>query len=80
MSPFTDKVLIEKAKAGTKKILVFAPSFVADCLETKVEIEYEYGELFHENGGEELQMVDSLNDTPEWIDGLEQIITELCEK
>ncbi len=80
MSPFTDRVLIEKAKAGIKKILVFAPSFVADCLETKVEIEYEYGELFHENGGEELQMVDSLNDTPEWIDGLEQIITELSEK
>jgi len=77
MSPFTDKVLIEKAKSGTKRILVFAPSFVADCLETKVEIEYEYGHLFRENGGEHLQMVESLNDSRIWIDGLEQMLTEL---
>jgi len=77
MSPFTDKVLIEKAKSGTKRILVFAPSFVADCLETKVEIEQEYGHLFKENGGEHLQMVESLNDSRIWIDGLEQMITEL---
>lgn len=77
MSPFTDKVLIEKAKSGTKRILVFAPSFVADCLETKVEIEYEYDELFREHGGEHLQMVESLNDNKAWIDGLEQLITEL---
>ena len=77
MSPFTDKVLIEKAKTGTKRILVFAPSFVADCLETKVEIEYEYGHLFKEHGGEHLQMVESLNDNAAWIDGLEKIIKEL---
>ena len=77
MFPFTDKVLIEKAKSGTKRILVFAPSFVADCLETKVEIEYEYGHLFKEHGGEHLQMVDSLNDNEAWIDGLEQLITGL---
>ena len=77
MFPFTDKVLIEKAKSGTKRILVFAPSFVADCLETKVEIDYEYGHLFKEHGGEHLQMVDSLNDNEAWIDGLEQLITGL---
>jgi protoporphyrin/coproporphyrin ferrochelatase len=77
MSPFTDKVLTEMAKNGTKRILVFAPSFVADCLETKVEIEYEYGELFLEHGGEHLQMVESLNDNKAWIDGLEQLITEM---
>ncbi len=77
MSPFTDKTLIEKAKAGTKKILIFAPSFVADCLETTVEIEYEYDHLFREHGGEQLQMVESLNGNNAWIDGLEQMIREL---
>ena len=80
MSPFTDKILIEKAKSGTKRILVFAPSFVADCLETKVEIEYEYGHLFKEHGGEHLQMVESLNNNPAWIDGLEQLINELGQQ
>lgn len=77
MSPFTDKTLIEKAESGTKKILIFAPSFVADCLETTVEIEYEYGHLFRKHGGEHLKMVESLNANKAWIDGLEQMITEL---
>lgn len=74
MSPFTDKVLIKKAKEGVKKILVFAPSFVADCLETKIEIEKEYQHLFKAHGGEHLQLVESLNDQDCWIEGLEQII------
>ena len=77
MSPFTDRILIEKATTGTKRILVFAPSFVADCLETKVEIEVEYTHLFRQQGGESLQMVESLNDSKAWIDGLEQMIIEL---
>jgi protoporphyrin/coproporphyrin ferrochelatase len=74
MTPFTDKNLIKRAKEGHKKVLVAAPAFVADCLETTVEIGYEYKELFIENGGEVLQMVDSLNDSPRWIDAIEEII------
>jgi ferrochelatase len=74
MSPFTDKMLIQKAKEGVKNILVFAPSFVADCLETKIEIEKDYQLLFGEYGGENLQLVESLNDNDSWIEGLEQII------
>ena len=76
MAPFTDEMVIQKAKAGIKRILIFAPSFVADCLETKVEIGIEYGHLFQSFGGEHLQMVESLNDHTFWIDGLEQIITD----
>ena len=74
MSPFTDKVLIKKAEEGIKNILVFAPSFVADCLETKIEIEKDYEILFRKHGGGHLQLVESLNDHDSWIDGLEQII------
>lgn len=75
MTPFTDKNLIGRAKQGNKKVLVVAPAFVADCLETTVEIGWEYKELFIENGGEELQMAESLNDSPVWIDALEEILT-----
>jgi len=74
MTPFTDKNLISRAKQGNKKVLVAAPAFVADCLETTVEIGWEYKELFMENGGEKLQMVESLNDSPRWISGLEEIL------
>ena len=75
MIPFTDVVLVKKAKEGIKKILIFAPAFVADCLETKVEIGDEYKLLFKKHGGEDLQLVESLNDHDCWIEGLNQIIT-----
>ena len=75
MTPFTDVVLVKKAKEGIKKILIFAPTFVADCLETKVEIGDEYKLLFKKHGGEDLQLVESLNDHDCWIEGLNQIIT-----
>jgi len=74
MTPFTDQNLVSRAKQGKKKILVAAPAFVADCLETTVEIGWEYKELFLENGGEQLQMVESLNDSPQWIDAIEEIL------
>lgn len=74
MTPFTDNNLISKAKQGYKNILVVAPSFVADCLETTVEIGYDYKELFIENGGQNLQLVESLNDSPRWINAMEEIL------
>jgi protoporphyrin/coproporphyrin ferrochelatase len=76
LSPFTDELLLGKLKEGKKNILVLAPSFVTDCLETIVEIGEDYGELFKENGGETLQMVDSLNAEPQWIEAMLKIIDE----
>jgi len=75
MTPFTDKNLINRAKLGNKNVLVVAPSFVADCLETTVEIGLDYEELFVKNGGEKLQLVESLNDSPRWISALEEILS-----
>ena len=67
-------MVIEQAKKGAKKLLVFSPSFVADCLETTIEIADEYQELFEEHGGEKVQLVESLNDHPAWIDALEDLV------
>lgn len=74
LEPFSDKVIIEKAKEGAKKILVFSPAFVADCLETNVEIGVEYQELFEEHGGEKVQLVESLNDHPLWVNTLKKMV------
>ena len=74
LEPFTDKVIIEHAKKGTKKLLVFSPAFVADCLETIVEISHDYSELFKANGGSHLQLVESLNDHPRWIQTVKNMI------
>ena len=80
MTPFTDKNLIDRARQGNKNILVTAPAFVSDCLETTVEIGWEYKELFIANGGEKLQMVESLNDSPRWIEALEEILGPYLEQ
>ena len=76
LNPFTDETLIELAKAGKKRVLVVAPSFVADCLETIVEIGHDYQRLFEEYGGETLQLVESLNDHPLWIKTLGELAQE----
>lgn len=76
MEPFADKVVIEQAKKGARKLLVFSPAFVSDCLETSIEIGYEYNELFRENGGEHLQLVESLNVHPSWVDAVSSMISE----
>ena len=75
LSPFTDKLVENLAKRGYKKVLITAPSFVADCLETIVELEDEYQELFKEHGGEELTLVRNLNDSDEWVDVITKIIS-----
>lgn len=74
MTPFTDKNLISRAQKGNKRVLVAAPSFVADCLETTVEIGWEYKEMYAANGGEKLQMVESLNDSPQWIRAMAEMV------
>lgn len=76
LTPFSDKVVEELAKKGAKKILMFSPAFVADCLETLIEIGSEYQEIFEEHGGEKVQLVTSSNDHERFIDGLEAMINE----
>ncbi len=73
LEPFSDKVIIEQAKKGAKKLLVFSPAFVADCLETTIEIGVEYQQLFEKYGGEKVQLVESLNDHPLWIKALKEL-------
>ena len=76
LRPFSDDVIVERGKAGDKKLLVFSPAFVADCLETLIEIGEEYQEIFEEHGGEKVELVPSLNDHPSWVEGLEDLIRQ----
>lgn len=74
IKPYSDHVLVDLAKGGVKKLLVFSPAFIADCLETTIEIGVEYTHIFKENGGEKLQLVESLNDSDKWIECLKGIV------
>jgi len=74
LTPFSDKVVEDWARKGAKKLLVFSPAFVADCLETIIEIGEEYQEIFEKFGGEKVQLVPSSNSNKLFIDGLEELI------
>jgi ferrochelatase len=79
IKPYTDLVLPELAKKGIKKVAVFSPAFVADCLETSEEIAIRGKESFLAAGGEELMLVPSLNAEAYWADAVCQILKE-CTK
>ena len=74
IKPYTEQLLKELAEKGLKRVTVFCPSFVADCLETIEEIGITAAKNFRKNGGEDLQLVPSLNNHPEWVEALAQII------
>jgi ferrochelatase len=74
LKPYSDKIVKELAEKGAKKILVFSPAFVADCLETIHEIGTEYQEIFEEHGGHKITLVPSLNASEEWVKALEEMV------
>ena len=76
LRPFSDEIIKNRGKKGDKKILCFSPSFVADCLETIIEIGDEYQEIFEEYGGEKVQLVESLNDSETWVKCLSKMVKE----
>jgi ferrochelatase len=65
--PYTDVVIPRLAAEGKKRLVVFSPAFVADCLETVEEIGMRAKEQFLAAGGEQLTLVPSLNATPAWV-------------
>ncbi len=76
IKPYSDLIIKELAESGIKSILTFSPAFVSDCLETTIEIGEEYRELFEEYGGEKWQLVESLNDSENWIELLSELVKE----
>jgi ferrochelatase len=74
IKPYTDDVVKDLAKEGKKNVLAFSPAFVSDCLETTIEVGEEYREMFEEFGGKHWQLVESLNNSPLWIELLEDLV------
>ena len=74
IEPFSDVILVDLAKAGTKRLAVFCPAFVADCLETLEEIAIRAKEDFLAAGGEDLILIPSLNSTPRWVDAVVDLV------
>ena len=72
--PFTDEVLDELAAKGVRRLAVYCPAFVADCLETLEEIGIRAREQWRGCGGDDLLLVPSLNASPVFAATLASII------
>lgn len=78
--PYTDVVVPELAKRGVRRLLVYCPAFVADCLETLEEIGIRGRQLFLDAGGESLTLVPSLNASPAWADAVVTLVRRQAER
>jgi ferrochelatase len=75
LEPATDATLEAYPKQGVKRIAVAAPGFSADCLETLEELGIRGRETFERAGGERFALLDCLNDSPEGMTMLQQLVT-----
>jgi len=74
LTPSTDSIVKSLAKKEIEHLVIVSPAFVADGLETLEELDIEAREIYAENGGGEMTVVNCLNDNSEWIQGLKSLI------
>jgi ferrochelatase len=70
LQPYTAPTLEALGKAGTRRVDVICPGFVADCLETLEEIAIEGKASFLANGGKEYHYIPALNEDHVWLAAL----------
>jgi ferrochelatase len=75
LEPATDATLAAYPRNGVRGIAVATPGFSADCLETLEELGIRGRETFRRAGGEKFALLDCLNDSPEGVAMLEQLIS-----
>lgn len=74
IKPYTDQVVADLGRKGKKRLLVFEPSFTADCLETLEEISIRAQATFLESGGEKLMLVPSVNSSDAWVEAARDLV------
>ncbi len=74
LQPYTSDVIEDLARKGVKRLAVITPGFSSDCIETLEEMGIQGAEVFEENGGEQFAALPCLNDSPESIAALSDIV------
>lgn len=75
LQPYTDETLAALPGQGVKSVDIVCPGFSADCLETLEEIALGNREHFLAAGGESYRYIPALNDRPDHIAALADLIT-----
>ena len=76
LQPYTDQTVQQLAEQGVKSLEVVCPGFSADCLETLEEIAMQNAEIFRHHGGDSLTYIPALNDSPDHVRFLSELIME----
>jgi len=76
LEPYTDYTLRAWAGEGVRRVDVLCPGFSADCLETLEEIAILNRDVFLKAGGERLRYLPALNDRPDHIAALSDLIVQ----
>jgi ferrochelatase len=76
LKPYTMEVMQQLGAKRVRRIDVFCPGFVADCLETLEEIALENKAAFVRAGGGDFHYIPCLNESPPWIQALSHIVLE----
>jgi len=76
LQPYTDKTLEELAASGTRHVQVVCPGFAVDCLETLEEIAMQNRDGFIAAGGDKLEYIPALNDSPAHVSLLAGLVRE----
>lgn len=77
VKPYTDVLMEQWGKDDTiNRVDVISPAFAADCLETLEEIKEENRAIFLEAGGKDFHYIPCLNDRPEHIRALSNLVLE----
>jgi protoporphyrin/coproporphyrin ferrochelatase len=74
LQPYTDATLRRLAQEGIGNVDIVCPGFAADCLETLEEIKLLNRDIFLQAGGKQFNYIPALNERPEHIDALTQIV------
>jgi ferrochelatase len=76
LKPYTAATLTELGKQKIKRVDMVCPGFVADCLETLEEIALDVREDFLHAGGGEYHYIPCLNERPDWIHMLTDLVLD----
>lgn len=74
LQPYTDETVKRLAQEGVKRLVLVAPGFSSDCLETLEELDVENREFFMHGGGEKFAYLPALNDSAEGLDVIEAVV------
>ncbi|MBI5109299.1 MAG: ferrochelatase [Rhodocyclales bacterium] len=75
LQPYTQATLEKLGHEKTGRVDVICPGFVADCLETLEEIAMDCRDDFLSSGGGEFHYIPAVNERPDWIAALGDLVS-----